>query len=155
MPDVTLPLLLTTLKEAGFDVVEQKETDQLYILFKIADRDFPLFIKICQEGELIQLLIFIPTNLTSQHQVAVGRLLHFLNKNIDLPGFGMDEENKVIFYRLMMPSYDKQFSKEVLRIYLSAAKIACESFAALIQAVNMGLVKVEEAMLQMEQNPPE
>lgn len=130
----------------GIEATFQKETDQLYILFKIGDREFPLFLRIYEGGELLQLLAFLPCNTKSTTLADTARLLHLLNKEIDVPGFGMDEGPQVIFYRCMIPAKDKQLDEKILDSYISATHTACQSFAPVIAAVAYGALTFEEVL---------
>lgn len=134
------------LKNNNFDVQVQEETNQLYILFKLFQVDFPLFIKVSHEGELIQLLMFIPSQLNTQKSGDVARLLHFLNKEMDVPGFGLDENNKVFFYRFVIATSNKEIEESTVVSTVNAARVACETFATTIQAVNQGKLRFEEVL---------
>lgn len=150
MIETTLPALLQALKGEGLDALEQKETDQLYIIFKLLEKEFPLFIRFCQGDELIQFLAFVPIYLNPAQVAETARLLHLINARTDMPGFCFDEEQQVIFYRLMLPTYEGKVPKELLLAYINATKVACESFASAIQGVNVGQLKLEEVQRQMK-----
>jgi hypothetical protein len=149
---VTLENIQQILSDEGLDVSKQVETDQLYIIFKILEREFPLFIKLSHSGELVQLLMFIPAPLVSQNIPATARLMHVLNKQIDLPGFCIDEDSQVMFYRLMLPAYDQKLDRKLLMMYVNATRSACEAFAALVQGVNQGAISLETVFKQMHQH---
>jgi hypothetical protein len=126
------------LKSHNIEADYQKETDQLSVIFKIAEREYPLFIKIYPSGDLLQLLAFIPCNTKESTLNDTARLLHLLNKEIDIPGFGMDETSSVIFYRCMVPAQDKQIQNSIFDAYLNAIQIVCKTFASVIAAVAYG-----------------
>lgn len=138
MIPLTLDSLYSYLSENNQDVKKQPETNQLYVLFKVQDQEYPLFLRVMDEGELLQLLAFMPISLENKTVADVGRLLHLFNKEIDIPGFGMDEAAKVIFYRIVLPSIDKKISGEIVSGYLNSIKVITETFYPVIAAVVMG-----------------
>lgn len=80
-----------------------------------------------------------------------ARLLHLLNKEIDLPGFGLDEKNSVVFYRCMVPAIDQQVPEPILTAFLNATQIACQSFAAVIAAIAYGAVTFDEVLKKSQE----
>jgi hypothetical protein len=124
----------------------QKETDQLYILFKVHEQEFPLFIRIFEGGELLQLLAFLPCNTTKESLNDTARLLHLLNKELDTPGFGMDESSSVVFYRLMMPIQNRTVDTRLLEAYIGVIQMVCKTFASVITAVALNAVTFEEVL---------
>ena len=74
------------------------------------------------------MLVFIPIQLKPDAIHDVSRLLHMLNKEMDLPGFGMDENAGVVFYRLMIPAMNKKIDGDLLLAYLKTANNICELF---------------------------
>jgi hypothetical protein len=107
---------------------QQKETDQVYVVFKIDGQDFPLFFRIYEGDELLQLLIFFPLQLRAERLNAMARMLHFLNKEIDVPGFGMDESVGLVFHRIMIPVFNKKIDTALMETYLQAVPKICKQF---------------------------
>lgn len=136
--------LLETLKAQKIDAKVQKETNQIYFLFKHEDHEFPLFIRLLHEGELIQLLTFIPCRIENKCENDLSRFLHMLNKELDMPGFCLDEASSTVFYRLMMPTLRQEFSQEVLEAYVNTSQTVCKSFATVIVALASGAMTLEE-----------
>lgn len=106
----------------------QKETGQIYVLFKIDGQDFPLFFRIYEGEELLQLLIFFPLQVPKHRFDPMARMLHLLNKEIDLPGFGIDEGVGLVFHRIVIPIFDKKIDTHLLESYLKAAPKICQQF---------------------------
>ncbi len=146
MIDVNLDSLLVFLKDLQYDAQIQKETNQIYIPLKIEKIDFPLFIRVYDETHLLQLLVFMPTNIKASTKSDLARLLHFLNKEMDIPGFGMDEDSNVSFYRAMLPSHDKQIDEELVKTYLNSLQIIGNMFFPIISQVANGSTKFEEVL---------
>lgn len=146
----------------------QQDTRQVYTIFKIAQKEYPLFMRVFDEGHLLQLLAFIPSHLTpnenfsidkkvkrdaagtSEHReekkgvADLARLLHLLNKELDVPGFGMDEMAGVVFYRLMLPTPKKKIESELLLAYLKTVEHVCKMFSTPIEAVSSGQMTLDQ-----------
>lgn len=138
MINLSLESLQENLSNKGFAVELQKETKQLYIIYKINDKEFPLFLRIFGEGELLQLIAFIPCEVKTSARGDIGRLLHRLNKELDIPGFGMDEQADLLFYRLMMPSIEKKIVEGHLHRYVASIEEILKNFSPVIAYVASG-----------------
>lgn len=142
----------TYVNSKGIKAELQKETNQLCILLKTGEREYPLFIRVYDGEELLQLLAFLPCNTKKTTVADTGRLLHLLNKEIDIPGFGMDEDSEVVFYRCMIPSREKQIDEKILDSYLNAIQVVCQSFAPVIAAVAYGAVTFDDVIKSSKEN---
>ena len=88
------------------------------------------------------------------HEKAVSeaaRLLHFVNREIDMPGFGMDEKDQLMFYRLVLPCLDKKIDTKLLDLYLVATRVACETFMDAIQLIASGSANFERVVKERKQ----
>lgn len=135
MIPLNLDQILKHLRRKNYDAKLQSETNQIYFIHKAGQLEFPIFFRIFEKGDLLQLLAFIPSNFKEGTQTEVARLLHLLNKELDIPGFGMDETEGVIFYRSMLPAFDKKIDLNLLESFLKAIPVICETFAPVIIAV--------------------
>ena len=138
--------LLQELKRLNFDAKVQEETNQIYLLFKHEKREFPLFIRILHEGELIQLLTFIPCNVKPECNGELGRFLHLVNKELDMPGFCLDELSSTAFYRLIIPTPKKELSTATFEAYLNTIQVVCKSFSPVIEALAIGAMTCDEVL---------
>jgi hypothetical protein len=138
--------LLDHVQKKGFHAELQAETEQIVILLKIGERECPLFMRIYEGGELLQLLAFLPCKVETGTLGDTARLLHHLNKELDIPGFGMDETASVVFYRCMIPAQNKQVDGALLDAFLNSIHIVCKSFAPIITAVAHGGAAFEEVL---------
>lgn len=143
MIPLTLDSLSTNLQQLSYDVKFQEVTHQLYIIFNESGREYPLFIKVENEGKALQLIIFLPCQLQTQQPGDMARLLHLLNKEIDYPGFGMDENIGVIFYRIVLTTSDGMLDKKVLEQMMAALPKVSNMFYPVISAVARGATFVE------------
>jgi hypothetical protein len=134
------------LKANNYEPQIQQDTKQIYFVFKIQNTDFPVFVKIYESGDLMQLLAFIPTEIKTNTLIHVSRLLHLLNKEMDFPGFGMDEKAKVIFCRYVIPTKTKQISEELLDVYIKTLRTVCETLSPVIVTVAHGQSTFDEVM---------
>lgn len=124
----TIDGIIKFLKAEKLDPSLQKESGQVYVVFKISGQDFPVFFRIYEGEELLQILIFFPIQVRKERYDAMARMLHLLNKEIDLPGFGMDEAIGLVFHRVMIPIFDKKIDTHLLRTLFGAAPKICEKF---------------------------
>lgn len=130
--------LLAYLKNKGFNASHQPETDQFVLILNIDKVDFPLFIRLLPQGPILQLLVFIPSRIQEKTINDVARLLHLLNKEMDAPGFGMDEAAGVIFYRVTLPAPTNSIDVTLFDTYMSSIQLICRTFTAAIVAVASG-----------------
>lgn len=133
----TINSLMKFLKQKEYEPVYQKETDQIYILFKVGNHDFPLFFRVFDGGNILQLLLFFPMQVPQERLNAVARLLHYLNKEIDIPGLGMDENVGLVFHRIMIPTATQKIDQDLLdSLVKTAPKIAEQFFGTILGTTN-------------------
>lgn len=140
------------LTSKGIQSEIQKETDQVSVILKLGNKEYPLFFRVYEGGELLQLLTFLPCNTKEETVAGTARLLHLLNKEIDTPGFGMDEAAEVVFYRCMIPTKEAQVEEKLLDAYLNATEIVCQSLAPVIAAVAYGALTFEEVLKKSKEH---
>lgn len=136
--------LLQFLNQHGLQPGYEQNSGQTYITFEIAGFEVLIFFVIQKETELLQLIAYLPYELKKQTTGHAARLLHLLNKELDMPGFGMDENEKVLFYRSVIPCLNGRMNEQLLRLYIAATKIACETFMQVIGMIIAGSLTVEE-----------
>ena len=157
------------MRRSKYEADIQPDTQQVYTNFKINQKEYPLFLRVFDEGHLLQLLVFIPSHLEpneksvsnkkaksdapalSESQLKestadLARLLHLLNKELDVPGFGMDEMAGVVFYRLMLPTPKKKIDEDLLLAYLKTAEHVCQMFSTPIEAVSSGQMTLDQIL---------
>lgn len=144
-----LKKLCDSLSSLGHNASIQEDTQQVFVHIKSGELEFPLFCRFAGSGQFIQLIAFLPGNFSDETVSDSARLLHMVNREIDMPGFGMDEENKVAFYRLLCPARNGEISSELLEVYTSTMSSVMGTFANLCFAVVQGrmtLADVQERM---------
>jgi hypothetical protein len=145
-----LPLNFTEIQkflaEKNVPTEFQQETDQLILKLMIAQKEFPLFIRIYDGGEMVQLLAFIPFQYKPETSNDMARLVCLLNKELDVPGFGMDEDALVVFFRAMIPVTDKLLESTFLLGFLNAVQLACQTFTPVIATVGAGNTTFAEVL---------
>jgi len=130
----------------GHEAQLQKETDQIYVVLKLLEREFPLFLRIMGEGDLLQMMVFFPCNIKDESVNDLARLLHLLNKELDIPGFGMDEKAKVAFYRCMIPAIDGEIHNGILDGFMNSIQLVCETFTPAVEAVAYAATSFDELL---------
>jgi len=133
----TINSLMKFLKQKGYEAQYQEETDQIYVIFKVGKHEFPLFVRVYDGGNILQLLVFFPLQVPRDRLNAIARLLHFLNKEIDMPGLGMDESVGLVFHRIMLPTATQKIDQDLLESLVNTVPKICDQFFdTLLEAVN-------------------
>ena len=79
-------------------------------------------------------------------------ILHLLNKEMDIPGFGMDEDSKVIFFRISQPlSTEGELDTDLMDAYLESIKTVCTTFTPAIINVSQGTMTLEEILQKVKE----
>lgn len=151
MIPMTLPTILAYLRQNHYSTEMQAETQQIYTILKLSNKEYPLFLRILDEGHLLQLLVFIPAPFKKEVLCDLARLLHLLNKELDLPGFGLDEMAGAIFYRLMLPAQRKEVDQELLLAFIKTIEHVCKTFANPIEAVAYGQMSLDEILKKVKE----
>lgn len=148
---ITLNSLHSYLLENNDDAKIHEENRQVSTILKIGNAEFPFFIRIYEKSNLLQLLVFMPSQIKPEAFNDLARLLHLINKELDIPGFGMDENASYAFYRCMLPIPDQQIDRNLLDSYLKSIKLICESISPSVLAVATGAVTYEEVLKKAKQ----
>jgi hypothetical protein len=138
--------IISYLQENKYNAELQKDTGQVSVILSISGREFPLFLRPLEGSELLQLLVFIPTKIKSGTYDDLARLMHMINKELDIPGFGMDEQSETCFYRLMLPTLDNQIDRRILDSYLKSIQLICEQIAPTVIVVANGIATYKEIL---------
>ncbi|CUI16329.1 conserved hypothetical protein [Candidatus Protochlamydia naegleriophila] len=146
MINMTPEALLAFMQKNKYEADIQSETQQVYTILKVSQKEYPLFLRVFDDGHLLQMLAFIPCQLERNVVPDMARLLHLLNKELDVPGFGMDETAGVVFYRLMLPTPNKKIDGELLLAFLKTVEHVCQMFATPIEAVGFGQTTLDEIL---------
>lgn len=138
--------LLEALKKLKYEPEVEEQTKQITVTFDHEERKFPIFLRPLHDGELLQLITFIPCNVDADKVLDLSRFLHMLNKELDVPGFCVDEQSMTAFYRVIVPSLKKEFDPEVLEAFLNTSQVICKSFATVIEALSIGALTLDEIL---------
>lgn len=146
MLELKIQQILDFLKKKNYKVDFQKETNQVVCILSVESIEFPLFIKIPDSNSLLQLVLFLPGKFNQNTLLEVSRLLHFLNKEIDLPGFGMDEISGTLFYRATILSVNQLIDSQILEIQIKSMESILKAMTPLILKVADGSIKFESIL---------
>lgn len=135
--------ILQFLLKEGVQAELQAETNQLTWMIKHKKVEFPTFLRLYDSNDLLQLLVFIPITYEPKATSEVARLLHFINKQLDMPGFGMDEEGSYIYFRMMI-HYEDHLSKKEMQRALKTLETVTLGFSPIIIAVAKGATTFQE-----------
>lgn len=135
---LTLKSLFDYLNEKKYEPVLQEEQNQVVLNIQIKNVEFPLIVKILDNEELVQFLAFFPANIKEGAEADTARTLHLLNKELDLPGFGMDDVNGLMFFRYVVPFLNQKFETPLLEKLLQAIPNILGSFFPLLYHISQG-----------------
>lgn len=146
--------LLEYLRQKNFDVQFQPETKQISAHVVVGRESYPFFVKLDTDSGILQLLVFIPYALQPNTAPDIARLLHYCNKEIDLPGFGIDELVGAIYYRCVLVGTKGEIAEEVLDKALRAIPRLCETFFPIIIMSMSGKMRFDTVLqkAKKEQN---
>lgn len=156
-----IPLNLESLKDhlskQNLQPELQPETNQLYVILKPHGREFPLFVRIYEGNDLLQLLAFVPAVFKQSSAGDLARLLVYINKELDIPGFGMDETSSLVFFRVMVHVHENKVPEAVLDSLLNALQMICHTFTPAIASVASGSTTFDEVLKKVKnaQNEPQ
>lgn len=146
MPQLTYSVLQEQLAQKFPNIALQKQTGQLYASFTIEGQEYPFFARILEGNTLLQLIVFIPVQWISHYTPEVAQLLHLLNKEVELPGFGMDDNMRLPFFRYIFIAKEGVFDAELLSAIVEAMETACTTFTPVIKQVAEGQLSYREVV---------
>jgi hypothetical protein len=138
--------LIDTLGSMGLKAEEQEGSTQLMAKLKENGNEYPMFVRQLEGGNLLQLMTFVPCTIEKDSFFDLSRLLHMLNKELDMPGFCCDEDSRTVFYRIVIPCLSKKIDENLLKAYISTTKEICGMFGTIVQAVAINAMTLEEMM---------
>lgn len=151
MLDLKLNKIHEHLLKEKFNAHIQHETKQITFSYLIHHKQFPVFIRVFDEHSMLQIVIFMPCALSPAAAGETARLLHLLNKELDMPGFGMDENAGAIFYRLTIPFFTPKFDESLLDGFLASIKELSHSLYPAIELAATGSATLAKILKQAEE----
>ncbi|MFN0065633.1 MAG: YbjN domain-containing protein [Chlamydiales bacterium] len=134
------------LKKHGLEPQIEAESGQLYISRVHEGQEIYTFMTIAHAATLFQIMTYFPIALQKTSLNDTARLLHLFNRDVDMPGFCIDEKLGLIFYRSVLPSFNKTLEERVVMTYLGAHKGILETFFTPVVSVVLGQLKVEDVL---------
>ncbi len=119
-----------------YDASLQQDNKQVSTMLTVSDKEVPLFVGVLHDA-LVQMIAYLPYEMKEEAFGDIARFLHHLNKELDMPGFGMDEASGgLLFYRVVIPCLKPEINEELFDAYLDTLKRACQSVLEGIDAVS-------------------
>ena len=146
---VSLDTLRAALKSKGVEAKVQTETNQLYFSFEKDGQQFGTFIRLLDGDHILQFMTFIPIQVQGKAIANTARFLHLANKELDLPGFCLDEASNTVFYRVVIPILNSEIDDTLLYAYLQTSQDVCITFCSLIQALGIGVMTMDEVVAHL------
>lgn len=138
MTELTYPNLKQHLAKKFPQIAMEPQGNQLLATMIIGNKDYPFFVRIFDEGVVYQLIAFIPCSWHSHYTPQMAQLLHLLNKELEIPGFGLDDTIRIAFFRAMLFAKNSHFDEQLLDAMVEAVEVACETFTPVITQVANG-----------------
>jgi hypothetical protein len=138
--------ILEFLKEEGCDPKVQKETNQIYIIYERGQNQFPTFFRIYEGEDRFQVILFFPNPMPKSKidSGEVARLLLALNKEIDFPGLGLDEDVRLVFHRFLLPTKTKSIDRGQLEMIMKALPKICDELYPVVYNFMYGKESFDE-----------
>lgn len=146
MFDFNVNALIAYLRENNAQPELQKETGQVFLLHQLQGYEVPIFFLLRPESTLLQIIAYLPFRIPDKTLGDTARLLHILNRDLDMPGFGIDESEKMSFFRCVVPALDGKIEKRFFNMYLATSKIACDTFMRAIGMIVSGSAPLEDVL---------
>lgn len=143
MIDLKLDDLLHHLKKSHSAELQQ-ENKQIAITLKVDEQEVPLFVGVLHDT-LVQMIAYLPFEIKPDSVNEVARFLHLLNKQLDLPGFGMDEQASLLFYRAVIPCLKPTVEAELFDAYLRTLQNAVHTVLEGIKQAGDGKSPIAQA----------
>lgn len=144
--EITPQAVSNAVRSQGMEPTVDAESGQVVFYISHEDTKCPVFIRIYPEGQLVQIMLFFPMMMQPESQADTARLLHFFNKELDIPGFGMDESTGVCFFRAMIPVYERKIPAPIFNGYLETIKTVCKNFFSSIGVITTRTMTFEGLM---------
>lgn len=144
MKKITDTLIIDLLNQMEMTGTKDPTSGQIIASFSIEKTEYPMVVRVLPSGELVQLLTFIPITVEESAVVDLGRFLHMANKELDMPGFCVDEASQTVFYRIVIPAIGHELDPKIFKASVSTSEIVCKTFGTIIMALATGAMTWEE-----------
>jgi hypothetical protein len=138
--------IIAAFEKAGVKANVQENSNQVVATLSFHGYDYPLFVRELTGGNLIQMLTFVPCTVQKEANLDLSRLLHMINKELDMPGFCWDEDSRTVFYRVIIPCLQPGLEEFLVQVYLEATRKVCSMFGTIVQAVAVRAMTLDEML---------
>lgn len=140
------------LEQKGLQPKYQEETDQIFIAINKSGLEMILFFRIASHAALLQIVAYPPIQVHPNTMPELARVLHQINRDLDVPGFCLDENNQLVFFRVVIPCMQQRFDEELLEAYIKTIPEICHTFYSLIYTISEGKQTFEELFHNPSEN---
>lgn len=155
MVKLTNDSLLKHLEEKQLKPQLQQETNQIVMAFRLNNKDFPIFLRIADDEDFLQVLSFLPTKIKEGQHSPVARFLHHINNQVNLPGFSMDDQQDLVFYRIILPCPNREVNEQMLEKFLGAIFNVSNTFFPIISPLAEGEMAYKDSMKKLRELRPD
>ncbi len=94
----------------------------------------------------IQFFLSLPFQVKDEHLGELARLLLLFNKSFEVPGFGMSEVDRVVYFRYMLLTNGGKVDPRVILSLLGMISVIVSSFGPEIEALGLGEKSLQEVV---------
>ncbi len=102
----------------------------------------------------IQFIVRLPYKVQDLAATQLSSLLHFINHNIDWPGFDFDEVNNKVAYRYIWITKDSAVDAPLLMNIVASVILCLDLFGETIEEVALGHATFDEVLQKITQFKP-
>lgn len=143
--------IVSALEKSGVKATIQDKSKQVVATLALQGYDYPMFVRELSGGNLLQMLTFVPCTVQKESALDLCRLLHMINKELDMPGFCWDEDSGTVFYRVIIPCLQPNAEETLIQVYLETTRRVCSMFGTIVQAVAVRAMTLEEMLRKAQE----
>jgi hypothetical protein len=138
--------IIEFLVKEGYTPNWNEDAGQIEMPVTHGTHELSTFLRIFPDGPSLQVVTFLPVVFSPETISDLSRLLHLINKEVDMPGFGIDEMTDTVFYRSVFPCLNSEVNPELIQISIKALQVVTDAFLNAVNAIAQGAITFEDAV---------
>ena len=140
--------LIQFLKEKKLEPTIEEDSGLVVVVQKIDKAEIAIFFNIMADDTLLQTMAYLPLEVHEKAVADTARTLHLLNRDSEIPGYGLDEERYLVFFRCAIPCINKILDTAVLERMLIVTRLSIETFLPAIAMVASGAASIDQILAE-------
>lgn len=149
MEGLTTQKVADCLKKLGYTL--HQEEKRLYLEETFLEDMLFVDVGILSQGQLLQLITPLGKVDDPKKFGEIARALHVLNRELDLPGFGLDETQSLVFYRTVIPAVQGVLDPRIVKMHLLALAFCAKLYEGIRKKVLDGSLDATKDLRNREQ----